>query len=240
MLIIPAIDLINGQCVRLYQGKYDKVTKFDSDPVTVAKKFKKNGAQWLHVIDLDGARIGKLVNLKIVEKIKKDVNLKIEFGGGIRDVQTINKLINLKIDKLILSTAVINDPGIINKINPKKIIISLDAKNDRVMIKGWQKKSKYGVIELIKKFTALKVNNFIYTDIEKDGTLMAPNLKKIARLRRLFPHINLEIAGGISSAKDLQNLNSLKINAAIIGQALYVNKELNNYVSQKNYTLPGC
>lgn len=239
MLIIPAIDLKNGKCVRLYQGNFNQEIIFDNDPIIVAKKYKKDGAKWLHIIDLDGARTGKMINFEILKKIKNKTNLKIEFGGGIRNIKTINKLQNIA-DKVILSTAVINNPKIINKINTKKIIISLDAKNNKVMINGWQKKSKFNVIKLINKFMKLNINNFIYTDITKDGTLISPNFEKITRLRKLFPDINLAIAGGISNKKDLQNLNNIKINAAIIGKALYVNKELNRYVSQKNYTLPGC
>lgn len=240
MLIIPAIDIKNGKCVRLYQGNFNKEIIFNDDPLIVAKKFKKQGAKWLHIIDLDGARNGQPINLDIIKNIKKKTGLKIEYGGGIRNNKIIDELINIKINKIILGTAAILKPELVKNLNKHLIAISIDAKNDKVMINGWQKKSQYKTNELFKKFIDLGVNNFIYTDIEKDGALTSPNFKKIAKLRRLFPKINLSIAGGINRENDLENLVKINVQGAIIGKALYINEKLNNYVNQKNYSLPGC
>jgi len=239
MLILPAIDIKNGKCVRLFQGDFNKEIIFDVDPISVAKKFKKQGAKWLHIIDLDGAKNGNLTNYKIIKQIKKTTKLKIELGGGIRDTKIINHLIKEKIDKIILGTAAILKPEMVKNLNKHALAISIDAKKDLVMMEGWQKKSKYHVTELFKKFIALGIINFIYTDIEKDGTLISPNFKKIAKLKRLFPKINLTIAGGVSSVNDLNNLAKINVQSAIIGKALYTNLDLNKYVSQKNYTVSG-
>lgn len=237
MLIIPAIDIKNGKCVRLYQGNFNKEIILNNNPLVVAEKFKKQGAKWLHIIDLDGAKGGQPVNLKIIKNIKKKTGLKIEYGGGVRNIKIINELINQKIDKIILGTAAITEPEIVKNLNKRLIAISIDAKKDKVMINGWLKKSSYTTTELFKKFIDFGIVNFIYTDIEKDGTLTSPNFKKIAKLRRLFPKINLSIAGGITTKNNIKNLANINVDSVIIGKALYINQELNNYVGQKNYSL---
>ena len=238
MLIIPALDLKNKKSVRLYKGQFDKVTNFGNDPVEIAKNLEKNGAKWLHIIDLDAAQKGFPINLDVVRQIQTKTNLKIELGGGIRKLETINKLMRLKIDKIILGTIVIENPEIIKQVDNKKIIISIDVKNGQVMAKGWQEKSIYNVFDLINIFLKLGNKKFIYTDIEKDGTLQSPNFSEISTIRQAFPKINLTIAGGISTVADVKKLKQLKINKIIIGKALYTNIKLKKYVSQKNYSLP--
>ncbi|MFH1536517.1 MAG: 1-(5-phosphoribosyl)-5-[(5-phosphoribosylamino)methylideneamino]imidazole-4-carboxamide isomerase [Patescibacteria group bacterium] len=237
MLIIPAIDIKNGKCVRLYKGDFNKATIFSDDPLDVAKNIERDGSKYLHCIDLDGANKGKLVNFNLIKKIAKNTDLKIQYGGGIRNVESINQLLDLKINKIILSTSLINNPEIINDIDKSKIIMSVDGKKGKVCIKGWKEKTNINVSDLIEKFSRNQINNFIYTDIEKDGTLTSPNFSEIKKIRNKFLAIDLTIAGGVSSKKDLEKLNSLKINKVIIGKALYTNNNLKKYVSQKNYTL---
>ena len=235
MLIIPAIDLKNKKCVRLWQGQFDKETIFNDDPIKVARDFTKSGAKWLHIIDLDGAQSGQPQNLDIVSQIKNQLSIKVQFGGGIRSKKIFNKL---NIDKYILGTSAIDNTNLLEKINNKKnIIISIDAKNGKVMINGWQKNSNASVFDIINYLKNKKFNNFIYTDVERDGTLQGPNLPEIKILREEFPDIDLTIAGGISKIEDIKKLNQLKINKIIIGKALYTNPKLKKYVSQKNYSL---
>ncbi|MFH0819302.1 MAG: 1-(5-phosphoribosyl)-5-[(5-phosphoribosylamino)methylideneamino]imidazole-4-carboxamide isomerase [Patescibacteria group bacterium] len=228
MLIIPAIDLQNNKCVRLTCGKFNESTVYSDDPLQVAKNFEKQGAKWLHVIDLDGAQTGQLVNYNIVEQIIKNTNLKIQFGGGVRDENVISEI---KTNRIIVSTLAIKNPEIINN---KKIIVSLDCQDESIMVKGWQEKSNINIFNFIKQN---RLRQIIYTDVDRDGTLSGPNFTMIKRLTKICEVI---VAGGVRDEIDLQTLAMMNIYAVIIGKALYTNKSLKQYVSQKNYTMPGC
>jgi phosphoribosylformimino-5-aminoimidazole carboxamide ribotide isomerase len=222
MEVIPALDLRQGRCVRLYQGDYDKETVFSDDPVAIALKWREAGAKRLHIIDLDGASEGKLCNEAVIERILRASELDIQVGGGIRNMEAMEHLFELGVERVILGTAAIEDPTLVAQAcqNFEGIVISIDAQDGYVKTHGWSKDTNFTAIELLDKMTSLGVKLFIYTDISRDGTLTEPNFAAIAEL---LAHSRLPIiaAGGISSLEHLKRLAELGVEGAIIGQALY-------------------
>ncbi|MCF7926716.1 MAG: 1-(5-phosphoribosyl)-5-[(5-phosphoribosylamino)methylideneamino]imidazole-4-carboxamide isomerase [Candidatus Izimaplasma sp.] len=224
MIIFPAIDLKSGQCVRLKQGDFNQETIFNNDPLSVAKTFEKRGATWLHVIDLDGAQKGKNTNLNVIKTLKENTNLKIQVGGGIRDQTMIKKLLDINIDCVILgSFAVIHLDKIpeLTKQYPNKIIVSVDAKNDYVTYNGWQKTSQFSVLEFCRKLEEAHINTIVFTDILKDGMMEGPNFAYYDLLQK---ETNLDViaSGGVSTIKDVKQLQKSGLYGAIIGKALYL------------------
>jgi len=237
MKIIPAIDLNKGKCVRLYQGNFHNQTIYEEDPLKTAEQFKKEGAEWLHVIDLGGAKEGRPVHLDVIKNIKKQTGLKLEVGGGVRSIESIQNMLDLGIERIIIGTLAINNPDMVSYLKNNNIIISVDANKGMVAIKGWQIQTNVPATEVIEKFSTKGISDYIYTDIERDGTMTSPNFKEIKKIREKFRDIDLTIAGGIATVEDVEKLNQLKINWAIVGKAIFANPELRSYVSQKNYTL---
>ncbi|MEA2016054.1 MAG: 1-(5-phosphoribosyl)-5-[(5-phosphoribosylamino)methylideneamino]imidazole-4-carboxamide isomerase [Actinomycetota bacterium] len=231
MIIIPAIDLIDGCCVRLTRGKFDSKKKYSEDPVRVARKWRKEGAEWLHLIDLDGARTGKLKNVKIISEIKKRINIKIQYGGGVRDSAAIEKVLKEGADRIILGTAVIENKNFLDRSITgyrERVVLSLDYGRDGIIFKnGWQKDAGIKIFEIIKEAEDLGAEEVIVTDISRDGTLEGINidfLKKILKSSRL----KFIIAGGIGSIDDIINLKkigSTGIMGVIVGKALYEGKD---------------
>jgi phosphoribosylformimino-5-aminoimidazole carboxamide ribotide isomerase len=223
MKIIPAIDIKGGKCVRLFQGDYAKQTIYADDPIAVAMQWEKQGAQMLHVVDLDGAKFGKMQNTKIIEKIIKSVGIPIQVGGGIRDKKSIDILINLGVTSVIIGTKALLDKKFLKQIITQykdKIIISLDSKNGNLMQNGWKKNSKKNLIAFAKELKSLEIKKLIYTDTLKDGTLLSPNFKELEELLKIIP-VTVIPAGGISSIEDIRKLRKLNITEVIIGKALY-------------------
>ncbi len=226
MEIIPAIDLLNGKCVRLNQGNYNKVTKFNSDPVTQAITWEKQGAKRLHLVDLDGAKTGEPINDSIIKEIKKSISIPIQLGGGIRNKDRAKELFDLGIDRLILGTIAIENPELVKVLAheyPKKIAVGIDAKEGMVATRGWIEQSKISSIELAKRLNELELAAIISTDISTDGTLQGPNLRFLKEIAEIS--INPVIAsGGIGSIADLISLTALEndgIESIIVGRALY-------------------
>ncbi len=227
--VIPAIDLLNGKVVRLTRGDYNLVDSFTENPVELAQYFADNGAKRIHLVDLDGAKDGKIVNLETIRAIRKSVNCELELGGGIRQTASVKELFSLGIDFLILGSILVNDfefsSKIICKYN-KKIIAGLDANKEELAIEGWQVKTKISLSEIIKKLNQLPIAGIIYTDIQRDGVLSGPN---IASLQNLAKQTNIPIiaSGGVSSIEDIQNLKALfnnGIEGVIVGKALLTKK----------------
>ncbi|MGD9128998.1 MAG: 1-(5-phosphoribosyl)-5-[(5-phosphoribosylamino)methylideneamino]imidazole-4-carboxamide isomerase [Candidatus Woesebacteria bacterium] len=221
--IIPAIDIQNGNCVRLKQGDFSKKTVYASDPVLVAKQWQDQGAKSLHIVDLDGAKVGKVQNLKIIKNIIKTVSIPTQVGGGIRDFKTVKKLIQLGVNRIILGSIALENIELLKKILavfPDQIIVSLDAKNSKLMSKGWLKNTQLNLIETAQKLEKLTVKRLIYTDTLRDGTETGPNLKII---KKLINSINMPVimAGGIASKEDIKQLIDLGAEAVIVGKALY-------------------
>ncbi|MBI2980368.1 MAG: 1-(5-phosphoribosyl)-5-[(5-phosphoribosylamino)methylideneamino]imidazole-4-carboxamide isomerase [Chloroflexi bacterium] len=223
MDIIPAIDIRDGNCVRLYQGNYQEETVFSDDPVEVALKWQSLGAPRLHIVDLDGAASGQPGNLSIIEELAKAVLIPMQLGGGIRRLDTVERLLKAGIDRVILGTAAVEDPKMVNEACRKyseSIIVAIDTRDGQIATHGWLKETKLGAIEFAQAMLPLGVKRFIYTDINRDGTLTEPNF---AAFSELVNAIRLPViaSGGISSLNHLRMLKQLGAEGAIVGKALY-------------------
>jgi phosphoribosylformimino-5-aminoimidazole carboxamide ribotide isomerase len=223
MEIIPAVDIKDGKCVRLYQGDYSMETVYSDDPVGMTMEWQSLGATRLHIIDLDGADAGEPCNLNIINRINDVVWIPLQVGGGIRNMETIEKLLKVGIDRVILGTAAVEDPELVKeacRCFGKSIIIGIDVIEGRVAIHGWKNSTELTAIELAMSMAKLGAKRFIYTDINRDGTLTEPNFiatfELVDAIR--FPVI---ASGGISSLIHLKVLNKLGVEGAIIGKALY-------------------
>ena len=224
MFIIPAIDLKDGNCVRLLQGKKDAVTVYSRDPVATAKKWESAGAKILHVVDLDGAFTGHRKNIDIVLKIRKYVKMVIEVGGGIRDIETVEKLVNAGIERVILGTSAVEDSAfVVEACNrfPGKILVGIEAKDGKVAVRGWEEVSTVEAKELARRVEAAGVAGIIYTDISRDGMLTGPNL---AAQQEMLKTVTVPViaSGGIATLDDVRNLLQIKgLWGAITGKAIY-------------------
>jgi phosphoribosylformimino-5-aminoimidazole carboxamide ribotide isomerase len=223
MEIIPAVDIRGGKCVRLYQGDYNQETVFDDDPVTAALSWYSQGAQWLHIVDLDGAVAGEPKNMDVVEEIIKESGMLIELGGGIRQEEVAERLLRQGVSRIILGTAAIENRELVKKLCQQfgeAIAVSLDARDGKIAIHGWQKDTVFEVLQLSREMVDAGVRRFIYTDIKKDGTLTEPSFDMIGRLLAEVT-VPVIVAGGISRLEHLQRLKELGVEGAIIGKALY-------------------
>ena len=230
MEIIPAIDIIDGKCVRLFQGDYEKVSHYPYTPVEIAARWKDMGAKWIHLVDLDGAKKGKPVNLETAELIKKKINIRLEYGGGIRTLKDVESLVGIGIDRLIISTKALENFDFIREagnLSGNKIIISLDFNSEGIILKkGWLQQSEYNVIDFGKRIFQSGIKEVIITDISKDGTLEGIN-RKIIKDFAESTGLSVYIAGGISRIEDiiyLRGLQNIGVKGAIIGKALYENR----------------
>lgn len=223
MIIIPAIDIIDGKPVRLYQGDYNKKEVVGQDVLKIAKNFEIAGAEYIHLVDLEGAKKGKLINNKIIIEVAKSVNLPIEVGGGIRTYENIKYLIDNGISRVILGTVAIENLDFVKRALDKfgdKISIGVDCKNGYLCGRGWLKESKFNYIDFSKEMKKIGVDNIILTDISRDGTLQGVN---IGMLKKLNENIcmNITSSGGIAKIDDIRELKNLNIYGVIIGKALY-------------------
>jgi len=223
MEIIPAIDLRNGKCVRLFQGDYGKETVFSDDPVSVALRWQSEGARRLHIVDLDGAAQGKPVNLDTIGEIIAAIDIPIQVGGGVRSIETIEQLFASGVERAIMGTVAVEKPDLVKEACQRfsdQIIISIDARDSLVATRGWLQKSEVTASELASKMIELGVMRFIYTDISRDGTLTSPNFEAIAEF---LSQVSAPViaAGGISSVYHLTKLAELGVEGAIVGKAIY-------------------
>ena len=227
MLVIPAIDLKDGQCVRLRQGRMDESTVFSDDPVEMAGRWLEQGARRLHIVDLNGAFSGTLVNAEIVTSIVKAYpELSIQIGGGIRNLDTVEKFINSGVDSVIIGTAAVTHPGFLHEACfafPGQIVVGLDAKDGDVAINGWAKLTGHNVIELAQKFEEYGVESIIYTDIGRDGMLSGVNIEATVKLTESLK-IPVVASGGVSNISDIKalcNVANIGIRGVITGTAIY-------------------
>lgn len=226
MKIVPAIDLKNGKCVRLFQGDYTKETIYEGSPVVMAKKWETEGAQTLHIVDLDGAKEGIMINIVSIKKILDSISIPIQVGGGIRSLQSIRKLIEMGVSRVILGTSALEDANLVCqaiKQYGNKIIISIDSKNGMLMKNGWLEKTDKNVLKTIQELEEEGVCSVIYTDITKDGTMTEPNYKTIQSIINKTK-MKIIIAGGISSIEQIAKLKEMNVDGVIIGKALYEGK----------------
>lgn len=224
MKIIPAIDLIDGKCVRLIQGDYNQKTIYNDDALAVAKSFIDANASLVHVVDLDGAKAGKVINIDVIKKLC-DNNIPIEVGGGVRNYESIELLLNAGVKRVILGSIAVSNPEFlvdaIKKYGADKIVLGLDCKNGYVAVKGWVETSKVAALDILEDFKKMGGKNVIYTDISKDGMMEGTN---IADLEKLIPSgLNICASGGVCKIEDVIACKNIGCESAIIGKALYTN-----------------
>ena len=226
MIFFPAIDLNNGECVRLFRGDLKQMTVFNDNPPAQAKFFEKAGCQWIHVVDLNGAFQGKPVNGKAIKRIINEVSIPIELGGGIRDRGTIDMWLSEGISRVVLGTVALNNPKLVHeacRAYPNKIAVGIDAKVGKVAVEGWSKTSRITPLELAQQFEDAGVSVIIFTDIDRDGAMIGPNLEATLQLAQKIS-IPVILSGGVSSMEDLKTLKHLGegvLEGVICGRAVY-------------------
>jgi phosphoribosylformimino-5-aminoimidazole carboxamide ribotide isomerase len=221
--IIPAVDIKGGKCVRLYQGDYNQSTQFSDDPLDVALKWQAQGASRLHIVDLDGAASGEQVNLDVIRNIASAMLIPTQLGGGMRDIDTIQQMLQMGIERIILGTVAVENPKLVEEACKRfndYIIVSIDARDGIVSTHGWQKDTMWTTVEFAKSMVKLGARRFIYTDITRDGTLTEPNFTAISELIHSV-RAPIIAAGGISSILHLKMLKQLGVEGAIVGKAIY-------------------
>lgn len=224
MIVIPAIDLKDGQCVRLFQGKKNAVTRYSDNPAGTAKRWESCGAELLHIVDLDGAFTGSQKNLDAIIKIRKAVKIPVQLGGGIRTVENISKIFSAGIDRVIIGTAAIEDPELVDHSchkYPGRVLIGIDAKDGMLAIKGWEEVTTVHAVELARRLEIAGIGGIVYTDITRDGTLSGPNINAV---RNIVESVKIPViaAGGVSSIEDVKDLMEIKnLWGVITGKAIY-------------------
>ncbi|KTD16969.1 1-(5-phosphoribosyl)-5-[(5-phosphoribosylamino)methylideneamino]imidazole-4-carboxamide isomerase [Legionella jordanis] len=228
MLIIPAIDLRKGQCVRLQQGQFTEVSIYPSSPQTLARHYAKQGACRLHLVDLDGAQSGEIQQLELIQSLKQP-GVMLQVGGGIRTLETAQNCLKAGIDKLVLGSIAINDRLFVSKLiqslDPQRIVLALDVNIDagipRPAIHGWQTTTPYDLWEVVNYYQDLGIREVLCTDIACDGMMSGPNFQLYQQATRFFPQIRWQASGGIRHEKDLKQLKTIGLSAAILGRMLY-------------------
>ena len=223
MIILPAIDIKDGNCVRLQKGVYSTAHKVADSPYEAAKGFAEAGAEWMHMVDLDGAKDAKLINADLIADVAKASGLKVEVGGGIRSMEAVEYYLSRGINRVILGSAAVKDPQLVIdavRAYGDKIAVGIDAKNGMVQAEGWLDNSDIEYIELAKRMEDVGVRTMIFTDIDRDGMLSGPNLKQLDDLSHEVS-CNIIASGGVAVLKDIINLFQLDIYGAICGKAIY-------------------
>ncbi len=223
MIILPAIDIKDGNCVRLFKGNFETVEKVAVDYMKTAKSFIEAGAEWIHMVDLDGAKDGKPVNNDIFIDVAKNTSLKVELGGGIRNLDTVEYYISNGIERVILGSVALKNPQIVKdavKEYGERIAVGIDALNEMVAVEGWLDDSQVNYIDLAKEMTAMGVKYIIFTDISKDGTLSGVNLEQLEKLNKSVD-CNIIASGGVHTIEDIKNCKALNLYGTICGKSIY-------------------
>jgi phosphoribosylformimino-5-aminoimidazole carboxamide ribotide isomerase len=241
MKIIPAIDIINGKCVRLSKGDYSTVKVYNENPLEVAKEFEASGIQFLHLVDLDGAKSRHIVNHKILEDIARETALRIDFGGGLKSLEDIQTAFNSGAGQITIGSIAVQDPGfcfdLISRFGPEKIILGADCKNRKIKTSGWLEESDRDVIDFILQYQQKGIQQVICTDIAKDGMLEGPSMDLYKDILEQAS-VQLVASGGISNIEDVYAMKAIGCSGTIIGKAIYEGKisldELKNYIEQSS------
>jgi len=224
MRLYPAIDIKNGQCVRLKQGRFHDVEVYSLIPAEIAKEWEACGASYIHVVDLDGALAGRMVNEEAIRNIIKSVNIPVQTGGGIRTPQDVEMKLNMGISRVIIGTKAVENPAFVKEMvqnfGAEHIVVGIDARNGYVAVEGWEKTSSRSAVEFALQMKDIGVQTIVYTDIAKDGMLQGPNLEATAEMVRATG-LDIIASGGVSAMKDLEDLEAINAGGAIIGKALY-------------------
>ena len=224
MEVIPAIDLKDGACVRLYQGDFEQTTVFSTDPAETALRWQRAGASRIHVVDLDGSRSGIPANLESIRAIVDAVSVPLQVGGGVRTVETAQALLGAGVERVVLGTAAVEDPALVQQLcrrwGAERVVVAVDARKGRVAIRGWTEDTPVDATDLVKEMAVLGPQRFLFTDISRDGTMTAPNFDAVAAM---VQNTGLAIiaSGGVTSLDDLCKLAQTGAEAAIVGRALY-------------------
>ncbi len=225
MIILPAIDLFSGQAVRLLKGDYSQMTVYDSEPVNTALKFRDSGAEWVHIVDLEGARSGEAVNLETVIQIREACGLKCEVGGGVRDLRMIERYVNAGIDRVILGTSAAVREGFaaeaVRHFGREHVAVGVDIRNGRVSVRGWLEDSGLEAFEFCRHMQDSGVSTLICTDISRDGAMKGTNTGLYETLSNELDAVHVIASGGVSSLEDVEALANLGLYGAIIGKAYY-------------------
>lgn len=226
MRIYPAIDIKDGQCVRLFKGQFSDVTVYGDSPAQMAKKWESLGGEYIHVVDLDGALKGHGVNADKIKEICNSVNVPVQTGGGIRTMEDIESKFDCGIDRVIIGTKAVADSEFVKRAVEKygkRIVIGIDAKDGMVAIEGWEKTSDFTAVEFAKKMVALGVGTIVYTDIATDGTLAGPNVAAMAEMANAVD-ADIIASGGVGNLDHIKSLITTNVEGVIVGKALYTNK----------------
>ena len=226
MIILPAIDIKDGNCVRLFKGDFSTVEKVAADYLEAAKNFEAAGAKWIHMVDLDGAKEGKPVNAKIYTDVAEKTNLKVEVGGGIRNLETIQEYLNMGISRVILGSVALKNPELVSdaveKFGSEKIVVGIDAVNEMVATEGWLESSDVNYIDLANKMIETGVKYFIFTDISKDGTLSGVNVQQLKKLAdATYGKCNIIASGGVHTMDDIVVCKEMGLYGTICGKSIY-------------------
>ncbi|MFA6597587.1 MAG: 1-(5-phosphoribosyl)-5-[(5-phosphoribosylamino)methylideneamino]imidazole-4-carboxamide isomerase [Ignavibacteriaceae bacterium] len=228
MLIIPAIDLYENKIVRLKKGDFNQVTFYEQTPLAKAKEFEQHGFEWLHIVDLLGSKTGTISVEAIIRKVKKETKLNIEFGGGVRNVQTVSQLFEIGVDKIIIGSLSVKNKiefeTILKKYPSYNLIIAVDALDDMLAVSGWTEATSISVYDHIKYCSQLGLTHFLCTDISKDGMLTGTNIGLYKNILARFPNINLIASGGIKDLDDVIKVKEIDPYGVVIGRAIYENK----------------
>lgn len=226
MILFPAIDIKDNKCVRLTQGKFDQVNVYSNDPVDMAKKWESLGAEYLHVVDLDGAKDEGFQNRKSIEKIAKSIRIPMQTGGGIRNKERIQNLLDIGVSRVIVGTMAIENQSLLKELTniyKEKIVVSIDAFKGKVATRGWQDVGETNSVDLCLFLQDIGIKTIVYTDISKDGMLAGPNFEIYEELSQKT-NLNIIASGGVTTISDIEKLNKMNMYGAILGKALYDNK----------------
>lgn len=226
--LIPAIDIIDGKCVRLTKGDYNEKTIYHENPVDVAKEFEQAGLTHLHLVDLDGAKSDYVININVLKEITTETSLSVDFSGGIKSDKDIRDVFNNGANMVTIGSVAVNNPDLFNKwiqeYGPQKIILGADVKNGSIAINGWKDETKESIYSFLERYINLGIINILCTDITKDGTLSGPAYNLYMEILKRFPEINLIASGGVSSNEDIMKLDKLGVTAVVFGKAYYEHK----------------
>lgn len=225
MEIIPAIDLINGKCVRLTEGDYSRKTEYALSPLEIAKQYQDHGIKRLHLVDLDGAKQGKVVNWQIAEQLALHTDLVIDFGGGVKTAAEVERIIDLGIEYVVVGSVAAKQPELfadwIVRFGPNRFMLGADVRNEMIMVSGWLEKSSLSLMPFLETQINQGISNVFCTDISKDGKLEGPAVDLYRKIKLAFPAFNLIASGGVSSMDDIHALAKAGCNGVIIGKAIY-------------------
>ncbi len=228
MQIIPAIDIIDGKCVRLTEGDYLQKTEYSASPLEMAKIYEDNGISRLHLVDLDGARSGKVINWKVAEQISSHTNLVVDFGGGVKTRKEVERIIDMGIAYVTVGSVAAKQPDIfkewIDNFGPSRFMLGADVKDEMIMVNGWFEASSIRLLPFIASYMEMGIRNVFCTDISKDGRLEGPSTALYTKIKLQFPDLFLIASGGVAKMDDLFDLSAAGCDAAIVGKAIYENR----------------